>query len=146
MRVRLWLCVLLALPLPFGAQAQEAWYMRVVARGNGASAQLEKRYVRDAALSALEDTPPDAAIARIGAAIQAVAPDSRVEIRNWQPDQNTPPARTVYITIGEGGGKNWWGVLYVDSLSLTGEKTDDEAVVFVWPWFDWLARLFRSVR
>ena len=51
---------------------------------------------------------------------------------------------TVYITLGEGKGHNWWGVLYEDALLWAradeGEEKDGE-VVFLWPIWEWLCRL-----
>ena len=118
-------------------RAEEKWYMRVIARDDGAAAQAEKLRVRDAALSALpgraEEIP--ARLFEIERAAKRIAPCA-VEIRLWTPDEKTPPAPTVYITVGSGRGRNWWGVLYEDALSwaaLDEAEARGEEPVFVWP-------------
>lgn len=121
----LMICSALACPV----QAEDAMYMRVVARSNTPAAQVEKYAVRNAALC-------------LGAErvhlLERWYPDCRVEKKMWQPDENTPPALTVYITIGAGAGRNWWGVLYPESTAwAAGEGTG-----ILFPFFSWLSGLF----
>lgn len=139
------LCLLL-LSLPGKAGAEGRWYLRVIARDNSPAAQAEKLRLRDAALSAC---PPDAgglahALPALAAAAAAIAP-CRVEIRRWSPDEKIPAAPTVYITIGAGNGRNWWGLLYEDALIMAraGDTPDAEPlpegeIEFVWPFLTWL--------
>ena len=140
--MRRFLLLLLALML-CAPSAGAAVYMRVVARDDSLMGQREKYAVRDAVLAAC---PADgahlpAALPRIARAAGAVAPDSRVCLRLWQPDEKTPAALTVYITVGEASGQNWWGVLYGDALQLAGEETGEADVCFCWPFLAWVRRL-----
>ena len=126
--------------LPLCAGAEETWYLRVVARDDSPAAQAEKLRVRDAVLAMC---PCDAAdlpsyLPAISAAAGKMAP-CQTEIRLWTPDEKTLAAPTVYITIGAAEGKNWWGVLYEDSLLLAqADEQPQEGVVFLWPWLAWL--------
>ena len=59
-------------------------------------------------------------------------------VRPWAPEGKAQRP-TLYVTLGEGQGRNWWGVLYEDALNLAAEEgTDDPEVVFVWPVVDWV--------
>lgn len=120
----IFLC-LLCLP---GRAGGEAMYMRVVARGNSLPAQTEKITVRNIVLL----LGPGAA-EKMGC---------RVEVKQWQPDEKTPPARTWYITIGAGAGRNWWGVLYPESIWWAAEEGKGEEISLSFPFFSWLYRLF----
>ena len=135
---------LLGLALLLSPSARgEVWYMRVVARDDGAPAQAEKLLVRDAALAACPEEQTDllSALPGIRAAAKKIAPCA-VETRLWSPGGQTPLAPTLYITIGPGAGRNWWGVLYADAPLMTGEKTETEEILFVWPFLSWLRALF----
>lgn len=128
------------------AAAEERWYYRVIGRNDTAEAQEEKNRVRDAVLSVCPETAKElpAAFPMMKEAAESLAP-CRMEIKTWSPDTETPPARTVYITIGEGRGRNCWGVLYADSLLMAkAEEVPDEPerVEFVWPIWNWLLSLF----
>lgn len=119
---------------------EEIWYLRVIGRDDTASGQEEKIRVRNAALSACPENLADMGetLTAIQRAAERLAP-CRVEIRLWRPDEKTPAAPTVYITVGEGRGHNWWGLLYKNALLLSRmdtEETDaetDGAVIFEWP-------------
>lgn len=121
--------------LPLSAHA--SWYIRVVAQNDSFPAQIEKIWIRNAVLSICPDQE-DAlfqSLPQIETIANSIAP-CRLEIRRWAPDQKTPPAPTVYITIGSGGGRNWWGVLYEDSLLMAqADKSEETRILFVWPWF-----------
>lgn len=123
------MCMGLALS---GAAGEEIRYMRVVARDDSPSAQREKMLVRDAAIACWPDTEK----------LEAFFPDCRVSERIWQPDKNTAPAKTVYITIGQGQGRNWWGVLYPGSACWAGGGRAGEEVQITFPVLSWLAGLF----
>ncbi|MBQ9944818.1 MAG: hypothetical protein IJO67_10710 [Clostridia bacterium] len=119
------MCVLFAFPL----QAEETMYMRVVARSDAPAAQLEKQAVRTVALLL---GPEHAGL------LETWHPQCRVERKTWQPDEKTPPAETVYITIGPGMGRNWWGVLYPESAAWAAS----EGTGLLFPFFNWLRELF----
>ena len=105
--------------------AGEVYYIRIIARDDSPPAQEEKILLRDALLPLFPEKAEElsAFLPHITAVAQALAPCS-VEMRAWSPHQKTPPAPTVYITIGEGGGKNWWGVLYEGAKEMAaGEET-----------------------
>ncbi len=128
------------------AAAEERWYYRVIARNDTAEAQEEKIRVRDAVLSFCPETAKHlpAVFPTMKDAAESVAP-CRIEIKTWSPDTETPPAPTVYITIGEGRGRNCWGVLYADSLLMAKAEEspeEPERVEFVWPFWSWLLSLF----
>ena len=118
-------CVMLLL-LPGQAKAER--YMRVVARDDSPAAQREKMMVRNLALVLGPETLRD------------MRRDVKVEQKRWQPDEKTPPAQTVYITIGQGTGRNWWGVLYGDAVYWAAEGEGEITLSF--PFFGWLRRLF----
>ena len=116
------------------AAAGEEWeYMRVVANSDSQYDQREKMLVRHAALLLYPD--------RL-AWLEVLFPDCRVERKIWQPDQKTAPARTVYITIGQGLGQNWWGVLFPESVRFACRGEGQVLVQF--PFFEWLFSLFRG--
>lgn len=139
--MRRFLSVGLALLLCLSSAEAEI-YMRVVARDDSPAAQAEKYAVRAAALAACPDRPAGllSALPRIARSAKAAAPDSRVSLRLWRPDAKTPAALTVYITVGEAGGHNWWGVLYGDALKLAGEE-EGEDICFRWPFLTWIRQL-----
>ena len=140
--MRRFLLLLLAMML-CAPSAGAAVYMRVVARDDSLAGQQEKYAVRAAALAACPADPAGlpAALPRIARAARGIAPDSRVRLRLWRPDEKTPAALTVYITVGEAGGHNWWGVLYGDALQLAGEEAEEEGVCFFWPFLAWVRQL-----
>lgn len=119
------LCIMIAFP----AQAKEEMYMRVVARSNAPAAQLEKYIVRNAALLLGPENAHE---------MEKWHPQCRVERKIWQPDEKTPPAETVYITIGPGMGRNWWGVLYPESVAWAAGEGNG----LLFPFFSWLWKLF----
>lgn len=126
-RFLMFVCVfLLCLP---AANAER--YLRVVAKDNGPEAQRDKMMVRNLLLL-------------LGPAkaekLESIRPDCRVERKIWQPDEKTPPAETVHITIGPGAGKNWWGVLYGDAVNWAAEGTGERHLSF--PFLEWLRALF----
>ena len=108
-------------------------YMRVVANSDSQYDQREKLLVRNAALFLYPD--------RL-AWLEVLFPDCRVEKKIWQPDTKTAPAGTVYITIGQGQGQNWWGVLFPQSVQFASQG---EGQVQLWfPFIEWLLSLFRG--
>lgn len=114
-------------------------YMRVVARDDTTAGQREKMLVRNWALLCWPEMEN----------VEKAFPDCEVTYRFWQPDKNTAPAGTVYITIGQGQGQNWWGVLYPDSIHWAGgEKGEEVHIAFpffsrLWQWIihpaEWFA-------
>lgn len=116
--------------LPGVSQGQEAVYMRVVARNDSPAAQAEKRLVRNAALLLGES--------RV-CLLEKLVPQCKVEYRQWQPEKKLPAGRTVYITLGPGAGRNWWGVLCPDAVSWTQEAG---RTGWSFPILEWLCRLF----
>lgn len=128
MRFLLVVMLLMTMCRPVGAE--EVLYMRVVARDDTAIAQREKYAVRNAALLL---GPGGVEL------LEKWHPLCRVERKIWQPDEKTPPAETVYITIGPGEGRNWWGVIYPQA-SHWAMQPGEEAVAF--PFLHWLKGLF----
>ena len=128
------------------AQAEETVYIRVVGRDDTDAGQAEKLRVRDAVLScwsASSGALPDA-LPRIARAAGLAAP-CRVELRPWRPALCWPVRLTLYITVGEGRGHNWWGLLYGGSLAMARAEDPGETdgpVEFVWPVWSWLRALF----
>ncbi len=139
------LCLSLAVPPP--AQAAEGrWYLRVIARDDSREAQEEKLRVRNAVLAVCPARTEAlaAALPMIHKTAEKTAP-CRVSVRIWRPNGQTPPAPTIYITVGEGAGRNWWGVLYDNAVLLAqAEGSADgpaEEIEFVWPLWEWLKGL-----
>ncbi len=135
-------CAVLLTAVP-GARAE--WYYRVIGRDDSLEAQAEKYRVRNALIQACPQQENDllSAVSEIKKAAESAAP-CRVEIKDWSPDAETPLASTVYITIGEGRGRNCWGVLYADSLRMAQAEDipeEPEKVEFVWPIWTWLLSL-----
>lgn len=126
------LCVLAA------AQAQETICLRVIGRDDTAAGQAEKIRVRDAVLAVCPPswTDPEQLRAAADRAARAVA-DCRTEVRIWQPEGGAP-VRTLYVTVGAGRGRNWWGILYGNALSMAAEEESGEEALLVWSFWDWL--------
>lgn len=124
--------------------AGEEWYIRVIARDDTAAARQEKMRTAAAALRAM---PRDAeamplCLPRVFAAAREES-DCRCCVRLWSPDEKMPPRPTCYIVIGQGGGHNWWGVLFPDSLRLLGSENAEGDVRLTFPlFFRALERLF----
>lgn len=131
--MRRFIVLFLCLCCVAGRAAGEEKYMRVVARNDGIFAQTEKIVVRNIALLLGE---------KRAELLEKIWPDCRVEEKRWQPDKKTPPAQTVYITLGQGAGHNWWGVLCGDAVSWTSEPMEGERVMITFPFFRWLLQLF----
>ena len=134
-------CVLASLLLAWAPQGD--WYIRVVARNDGAAARTEKLRVRDAALACCpaspEQLPP--ALPAIRSAVERIAPDAAVTLRSWAPP-GRPARPTLYIALGAARGHNWWGLLYEDAARMAAEgETDGGEITFVWPWWEWLRGL-----
>lgn len=133
---------------PFSARAEGTWYLRVIGRDNTPAAQAEKLRVRDAILAVCPAHAAD--LAHALPALEAAAEEitaCQVTLQRWSPDEKTPAAPTVYITLGAGSGKNWWGLLYEDSLLLARAEDAPEAigscqVEFLWPWLAWIRDFF----
>lgn len=132
-----------------GKGGADCWYLRVIGRNDTAAAQEEKLRVRDAVWAVCPDEPAmlTEALPAIRQAAESVA-SCQIELRFWSPGDGWETQPTLYITVGEGQGHNWWGVLYDGALHMAQAKntekpedTDDE-VEFVWPLWEWLLRLF----
>ena len=139
------LCLLVIANLTGGALGEETLYIRVVGRDDSAAGQAEKLRVRDAALPLChgDRAAVIAALPRVSRAAQAIAP-CRVALRPWRPADDLPAAMTLYITVGPGRGRNWWGVLYDGALRMAragDDAPESEQVQFVWPVWDWLRSL-----
>ena len=149
MRVFALILTVLALAIA-PVSARGGVYLRVIADSDTEEAQRLKLRVRDAALAACEDeaSPMPALLPKIARAANAVAP-CRVDFVLWSPD-DSPPAPTVRVTLGSGGGHNWWGILYEESIgfyAVDGEESDQEigkedTVTFQWAVWAYIKRLF----
>ncbi len=135
---------------------KEIIYLRVIARDDSPSAQAEKLMVRDAVTVACPISCADPAdLLPLARSVVLSLADGKAEIRIWSPGGGAPPAPTLYITLGPGNGRNWWGVLYQDALlwARAEEETEEsspcpeeeghgeDGVEFVWPILTWLLRL-----
>ena len=125
----------------------KGWYVRVVAQSDAPAAQTEKIRVRDAVLRACPESPQalPGALPRILASAGDIAPDAAVTVRPWAP-AGWPARPTLYVSLGEGAGRNWWGVLYEDAVFLAAEEGEAEnaetaEIVWTWPVVDWLLSL-----
>lgn len=105
--------------------------LRVIANSDADADQTLKLRVRDAALPAALARP--LSISGIEAAAKAVDPSARAEYGRFT--FGGYASRAVQITLGAGGGHNWWGVLYPNATGVP-----DEPVVFS----SWIANLLRS--
>ena len=117
--------------------------LRVVARDNTREAQEEKIRVRNRVLGLVpqDEKKLIAAWPLLQKAVQAEA-DCALSLRFYTPPTQKTPRLTVYITIGPGEGKNWFGVLFDEALLLCGEKTESELTVFYFPLISFLLSLF----
>lgn len=131
-----------ALLFSFPARGEGAWRMRVIARGDSRLAQAEKLAVRDCALrqAAGQADMTAQAFARMAWAARRRA-DCRVTLKCYSPGGQIAPAPTVYIIIGHGTGRNWWGALYPRAAALTAEETEVGRTTLAWPLWDWLRGL-----
>lgn len=126
-----WLLLLAVLPV----SARGEMYIRILARDDSFSAQMEKIRLRDALTPLLSEN------SRAMPGMLAEAGEKygfRAEMRRWAPaGKGLKP--TVQIRLGEGKGHNWWGVLFPDSLRLaqTGENETGE-ITFHYPIFTFL--------
>lgn len=128
--MRFLIVCLLLMGLIGTARGDERLYMRVVARDDTVMGQMEKHIVRNMALLLGVQKAKQ---------LEEIYPACTVERKIWQPDNKTPPAETVYITIGPGNGRNWWGVLYPESAAWTA-GTDGQGILF--PLISWVRGLF----
>lgn len=124
------------------ARGEGTVYIRVVGRDDTAAGQAEKLRVRDAVLPLCPESP-EALLGALPLIAREAGAACRVELRPWRPDPAMDWAPTLYITVGEGRGHNWWGVLYGDSLAMARAEEGDAGgpVEFVWPVWAWLRAL-----
>ena len=113
------------------AVGEERLYMRVVANSDSVHDQREKILVRNAAMQPYPDRLEW---------LEELFPHCRVEMKYWQPEKETAPAQTVYITIGQGRGQNWWGVLFPESVYFASQGEGELQLRF--PFIQWLRSLF----
>ncbi len=133
--MRRFFCILLlgaAVLLP--VQARGEAYIRILAQDDSLAAQREKILFRDVLLSRCAgEEALFAALAEMEAAGLL-----EWEIRPWAPAGH-PLRPAVYIALGEGRGRNWWGVLFPDALKMAqlGEA-GGEGVTLCYPIFTFL--------
>ena len=130
---RFFIFLLLLVCMPFSARGE--MYIRIIARDDSWTAQMEKVQFRDEILPLLPENPRE-----LPRAIREIQRNyaCQIEIRPWAPEGKALYP-TVYITLGEGRGHNWWGVLFPDSLRLAkmGENETGE-ITFRYPIFTFL--------
>ena len=144
------------------ARAEEGVYLRVLARDDSLEAQAEKLAVRSQVLAALPQEPLGAwALLPVMEDAAQTVSDCTARVALWTPSPGIPAAPAIVVTIGPGRGHNWWGVLFRDArywaradaddendtpeADGVAEETDEdggEGLVFVWPLWVWLCRLF----
>ena len=130
---RFFIFLLLLVCMPFSARGE--MYIRIIARDDSWAAQMEKFQFRDEILPLLPENPRELP-RKIREIQQNYA--CRIEIQPWAPAGKVLcPA--VCITLGEGRGHNWWGVLFPESLRLAkmGENETGE-IIFRYPIFTFL--------
>lgn len=125
--------LLLLICLPFAGRGE--MYVRIISRDDSLAAQMEKMKFRDDILPLLPQNP-----AELPAALEKIRQEygCRIWMQCWAP-QGEKLQPTVYIALGAGGGKNWWGVLFPASLRLAQiEETETEEITFRYPIFTFL--------
>lgn len=95
--------------------------LRVVGASDSAADQARKLCVRDAVLAVFSKTPYR--VASLRRAARAVDPTARVRCGLFRFGGYRSPA--IQITLGQGAGHNWWGILYPAAVGIS-----DEPVVF----------------
>ena len=144
------LCSLLAcLLLMQPASAKGRRYIRIVASDDTCLMQAQKYWVRDTVLRCLER---DMTLSDTEALLCSIGVPARCVWRQWSPPGLHPQGDTLYVTLGAGNGRNWWGVLcdeeQIHSLFSTQKKSGasfyaarlDRDVVF--PLFSKVLNLF----
>lgn len=141
--------LLMCLLLVQTASAKERLYIRIVASDDTCLMQAQKHWVRDTVLRCLER---DMTLSDTEALLCSMGVPARCVWRQWSPPGLHPQGDTLYITLGAGNGRNWWGVLcdeeQLRSLFSTQKKSGasfyaarmDRDVVF--PLFSKVLNLF----
>lgn len=130
-KVMILICIITML-LPINAAAADIQYIRIVSSDPSEIAQARKMQARRLILPLMKnDHAYDAEVLaklaqnRLEAAGYCVTAD----IRTWSPDRVHPPAATLYITIGQGQGRNWWGILCRESWQWTFLQRNEKSSV-----------------
>ena len=131
--------LMIVLLSPYNACAENRVYLRVVGDSDAPAAMRTKMQVRDALLSACPENPyllPAALPYLSDIANQTAA--CAVSLRCWAPVKNGPALMTLYVQIGHGRGKNWFGLLYENAPRMFAQGENTDHWIFDWPFLCWL--------
>lgn len=133
MRFKIGIWIVFLMILCQSACCEEAMYIRIVSRGDTQEAQMEKIEVRNAVMPLIPEhsSELEKRLPLIYAAANGIAP-CEIDIRLWNPEKKVP-LQTLYITVGEGSGPNWWGILYPQGAMIFTENKENEKIIFDWP-------------
>ena len=109
----------------------KCWNLRVVGRSDAEDDQRQKLVVRDAALRAARECPMN--LRAIRRAARRVDKTARVRMVLYPPEA---PRMTVQITLGQGRGRNWLGMLFPEAFGVP----ETGPVRFRW----WFAELLKG--
>lgn len=107
------------------------WNLRVVAHSDAPEDQRRKLAVRDAVLYTARTRP--VSIRCIRRAARNIDATARVHLTLYPP---RAPRPTLQVTLGQGHGQNWLGLLFPDAFGLP----ETGPVRFRW----WLAELLKG--
>ncbi|MDR0929266.1 MAG: stage II sporulation protein R [Oscillospiraceae bacterium] len=104
--------------------------LRVVAHSDSEADQRRKLCVRDAVLPLFAQYPPN--LSAVLATARAIDPTARLRAGRLCFGGYRSPA--VQLTLGQGAGHNWWGIVF-ESACLPEEE---------WHFESWFVNLFRK--
>ena len=94
------------------------WNLRVVARSDSQEDQERKLKARDAVLAAARMRPMN--LSALRRAARSVDPTARVRMIFYPPENPQP---TVQVTLGQGRGHNWLGMLFPGAFGTQAGPT-----------------------
>ena len=95
-----------------------SWKLRVVARSDSQEDQERKIRTRDAVLEAARTRPMN--LSALRRAARGVDPTAQVRMVFYPPENPRP---TVQVTLGEGRGRNWLGMLFPGAFGAQAGQT-----------------------
>ena len=95
-----------------------SWNLRVVARSDSQEDQERKIRTRDAVLEAARTRPMN--LSALRRAARGVDPTAQVRMVFYPPENPRP---TVQVTLGEGRGRNWLGMLFPGAFCAQAGQT-----------------------
>lgn len=107
------LAAVLLLALPTAHAEKDIFYIRVIAHDDTAYCQHQKILARDKLLSLLQAGYSEPA--QLESALKAEGFPATISLRIWTPQGPYAAQPTLYVTLGDGQGHNWWGILCADA-------------------------------